>query len=249
MTFSSDENSKRRHKPGKFESNKFEFRRSSYINYLKTVKTMGYSFEDLLHYFPCFVGEMTLSRVLALYEGYKIVNGVCGHIADVGVYKGASLLYFAKLTQIFEPTTLTQVHGFDWFQGNKPQGDIDKDILVGSSTEPYDRVNNLVKAQSLDHVAKLHQVDLTKDLENFFSVHSHLQFKLAFLDTGTYEVVKTALPYFWDRLTTGGIMVLDQFNFEIAPGETKAVVDFFKDKSRPILTFPNGWMPNAYIVK
>lgn len=234
---------------GKFETMKFEGSRESYYEGIKKIKEAGYSEEDYIHHYPCFTGHLTMARFISLYECYQKTLGIAGHIADVGVYKGASLLYFAKLTQIFEPTTLTQVHGFDWFQGNKPQGDIDKDILVGSSAEPYDRVNNLVKAQSLDHVAKLHQVDLTKDLENFFSVHSHLQFKLAFLDTGTYEVVKTALPYFWDRLTTGGIMVLDQFNFEIAPGETKAVVDFFKDKNRPILTFPNGWMPNAYIVK
>lgn len=234
---------------GKFETMKFDAAREPYYRGIKEIKELGYTEEDFIHHYPCFTGHLTMARFLSLYEVYQKTLGIAGHIADVGVYKGASLLYFAKLTQIFEPTTLTQVHGFDWFQGNKPQGNIEPDIIEGSSTETYERVNNLVKAQSLDHVARLHKLDLTKDLEDFFSTHSHLQFKLAFLDTGTYEVVKSALPYFWDRLTKGGILVLDQFNFEIAPGETKAVLDFFKDKDVSIKTFSNGWMPTAYIVK
>jgi hypothetical protein len=40
---------------------------------------------------------------------------------------------------------------------------------------------------------------------------------------------------------------LDQFNFDIAPGETQAVKEFMPDAE--IRTFPWGWMPTAYIVK
>ena len=67
------------------------------------------------------------------------------------------------------------------------------------------------------------------------------------MDSGTYAVVKSALPLFWERLNTGGHLVLDQFNFEAAPGETKAVRELLPD--RQIKTYPFAWMPTAYVVK
>ena len=59
--------------------------------------------------------------------------------------------------------------------------------------------------------------------------------------------MNNALPIFWERLTPGGIMIFDQYNFELAPGETQAIRKFLKTKK--VLTFQNGWMPNAYIIK
>lgn len=234
---------------GKFETIKFDELRKPYYDGINKIKELGYTAEDYIHHFPCFTGHLSMARFLSLYESYRKTLGIAGHIADVGVYKGASLLYFAKLTKIFEATTLTQVHGFDWFQGNMPHSTIEPDILVGSSTESFERVDALVKAQSLQNIVRLHALDLTKDLDAFFSKNSHLQFRMVFMDTGTFEVVRTALPFFWERITKGGMLILDQFNFEIAPGETKAVVDFFADKDVQIKTFPNGWMPTAYVEK
>lgn len=233
---------------GVFESMKFADKRDGYYRGVEEMKGMGYPTEDFIHHYPCFVGHLTLARFLSLNECYQKTLGISGHIADVGVYKGASLLYFSKLVQIYESTTLTQVHGFDWFKGNAPSAD-EPSVLPGSSAESYERVSKLIEAQSLQHITRLHKVDLTRELGAFFEKHAHLQFKLAFLDTGTYDVVKASLPYFWERLTKGGIMVLDQYNTEIAPGETKAVREFFEDKGCVIRTFPTGWMPTAYIVK
>lgn len=233
---------------GELETNKFAGRRDAYYQGLDTMKNLGYETEDYIHHFPCFVGHLTLSRFLSLHEIYQKTLGVAGHIADVGVYRGASMLFFSKLAQIYEPTTLTQVHGFDWFQGNVP-GEMDPDVLLGSSTESYERVMKLVEANSLENITKVHKLDLTKDLDKFFKQYPHLQFRLIFLDTGTYDVVKACLPYFWERLTTGGVLILDTYNVEIAPGETKAVRDFFDDKGCEIKTFPRGWIPTAYIEK
>jgi hypothetical protein len=46
-----------------------------------------------------------------------MTQSIAGHIADVGTYKGASALLFAKLMKIHNPESLWQVHGFDWFKG------------------------------------------------------------------------------------------------------------------------------------
>lgn len=232
--------------PGDLESVKFRHRREAYHRGLETIQSLGYSTADLIHHFPAFAGHMTLARYFSLYEAYKATLGLAGHIAEIGVFKGASTLLFAKLVEIFEPNSLTQVHGFDWFQGNKPSAD-EPGIVPGADVESFERLNTLIQAQNLQHVVRIHPLDVTRELDAFFERYSHLQFKLVFLDAGMYDVVKAALPHFWARLNKGGYLLLDQFNFDIAPGETRAVRELLPDAS--VRTFPQGWMPSAYIVK
>ncbi len=237
---------KKEYIPGVFETQKFAPYKDEYYKEMKIIKDLNYDFEDFIHYFPCFTGHLTLGRYISLYETYKSTLGLAGHIAEVGVYKGASLLLFSKLVKLFEPISLTQVHGFDWFQGNDP-GEEDKRIVKGGDTESYERLIKLVEAQKLDNLTFIHKLDVTKDLNEFFNKHNHLQFKIVFFDAGMYKVVKNALPYFWERLLPGGYLLLDQFNHEVAPGETKAIKELLPNAK--IRSYQFGWMPTAYIIK
>ncbi len=231
---------------GKFETHKFAYRRKPYYEGLQEILSLGYEKEDLIHNFPSFVGHMTLSRFLVLYEVYKMTLGVAGHIAEAGVYKAAGSLFFAKLTQIFEPESLTLVHGFDWFEGTKPTPE-EPNILEGSYKEDYSRVLHLIRAQHLDHIVHIHKLDLRTDLEKFFEEYAYMQFKIVYLDAGQHDIVINCLKHFWPRLTSGGIMVFDQFNQELSPGETRAIKEYMPDAK--VRTFPFGWMPTAYVVK
>jgi hypothetical protein len=238
----------RRHVPGNLESGKFENKRPKYLNYLNELKDMGYEFEDFLHYFPCFVGDLTLLRMLTLLEAYNDVEDISGHIADVGMFRGASSFWFAKLTKLYHPNSLTQVHGFDWFEGNQPDP-WEKNIVIGGGKESFQRVKKLSRLQGLDNILKVHKLNLKDELEDFFTERPHLKFKLIFMDAGMYSVVKSSLPFFWNRLSRGGIIIFDQYNFDIAPGETKAVDEFFSELGVTIKTFKYSWMPTAYIKK
>ena len=234
-----------RHK-GEFEYLKFDHRREDYDNGIKAIKNLDYQITDFIEHFPCFSGHMTISRFIGLYELYKKSLGIAGHIGEVGVYKGASLLWFAKLVQIFESESLTQVHGFDWFEGTGTD-EIELKIDVGSYKESYPRLLELIESQKLNSTVFVHKMDVTKELEAFLDKYKHLQFKLLFLDAGAYNVVKSVLPLLWERLSTGGILILDQFNHELSPGETIAVREFLGNSK--IQTLQNIWMPSAYIVK
>ena len=231
---------------GRFEMNKFAERKAPYNEGLTEILSLGYEKEDLIHHFPSFVGHMTLSRFVALYELYKMTLGVAGHIAEAGVYKGAGTLLFAKLTKIFEPESLTLVHGFDWFKGMHPTQEEPASINK-SYKEDYERLMRLIKAQRLEDVVHIHKLDIVTELNAFFDENNYMQFKLVFLDAGQYDIVKSCLENFWPRLTSGGIMVFDQFNHETSPGETRAVKEFMPDAK--IRTFSYGWMPTAYVVK
>ena len=55
---------------------------------------------------------MTLNRIFAIYEYYKMVKDVAGHAAEIGVYKGAGTLLLAKLIKIFENRV---INAGSWF--------------------------------------------------------------------------------------------------------------------------------------
>ncbi len=235
------------HKYGVLESIKFDNRRAKYYEYVDYLKRNTPSVEDFLQDFSAYVGHMSLNRVLTIYELYKKTLGLAGHIADVGVYKGASSLLFTKLIKIFESESLTLCHGFDWFEGMAPTS-IDSSLLSkGGDKSDYEGIMNLVEKQNFSNILKIHKLNLLTDCPKFFENNKHLKFKLVMMDAGTYDVMKAAIPYFWERLLKGGIMIFDQYSCEFAQGETLAINEVLPDVE--IRTLPNSWMPNAYIVK
>ncbi|MEI6149549.1 MAG: hypothetical protein WCS01_10665, partial [bacterium] len=70
---------------------------------------------------------------------------------------------------------------------------------------------------------------------------------MVFLDCGLYKVVRHCIEEFWPRLTPGGVLLLDNFNHETAPGETQAVRELLPEFT--LHTFPFAQQPTAYIVK
>ena len=248
------------------EYTKFEDRRDPYREALAEIEGMGFTFYDYIHHNPAFAGHMNLARFLALYETYKRTLGLAGHIAEVGVWKASGLLYFAKLATIFEPESPTLVHGFDWFKGiawgsdektDRVQGLLNqsptsKEISRSSSDkkaeETYEKIKRLISLQNLDRIVHLHKLDITKELPGFFDKYPHIQFKIVFVDIPTYDATMASLEHFWPRLLPGGVFILDTFNHEISPGETRAVREYLPDDV-PIHTYGFTNHPSAYIVK
>jgi hypothetical protein len=209
---------------------------------------MDYAIEDFYNSFPCFTGAKNLSRYLSLYECYRKTLGLAGHIAEVGVYRGAVSLFLAKLTLLYEPHATTQVHGFDWFR--EPGVGDEPTHINQTYYEPFNRISELIGVQGLQRYVLLHRLNVVTELQGFFEEHSnaHLQFKLVFLDAGEYDIVARCIREFWPRMSNGSIMILDQYNHEVAPGETQAIRELLPPDS-VIRTFPQGWMPTAYVVK
>lgn len=234
------------HKLGTLETQKHAHRKERYYENLVKMLNLGYSKTDLIHYFPAFAGIQTLNRCFTLYELYKKTLGISGHVAEVGVHHGFGSLLFAKLVQLNEPESLTMCHGFDWFRGI--QEDTDSVLQIpGGDASDENMFRELIRLQGLDNVVKIHKLDVTKEFPEFFKENSHLRFKLVFLDSGTYTVTKAAIEHLWPRLNVGGVMIFDQYNNEVAPGETKAIHELLPNQK--IETITNSWMPSSYTVK
>jgi predicted O-methyltransferase YrrM len=120
-------------------------------------------------------------------------------------------------------------------------------MVAGAYKEDYDRLISLVEAQRLENIVHIHKLDLRTELDGFFQKNQYMQFKLVFLDAGLYDIVKNCLKHFWPRLVSGGVMIFDNFNHELAPGETRAIKEFLPNLQ--IRAFPFAAMPTAYVVK
>lgn len=224
---------------------KFEKSANDYHVAMKKIVSMGFDPLDYVHHNPVFNGHVNIARFLALYELYKRTLGLNGHIAEVGIWKGASFLFLAKLAEIFEPRSYTEVHGFDWFKGMAPSA-AETDIKPASYQGDYETLMSLIEIQDLSHVAKVFKLDVTTELDAFLEAHPH-RYRLVFLDAGTHAVVSAALPRFWERLNSGGILVLDQYNDPRAQGETLATFECLPGAR--VETFPWTRQPAAFIVK
>lgn len=235
------------HVYGQLESVRHAALRGPFHAGMEQIKALNYPLSDILEHFTAFVGHFGIARMLQLNDFYQRTLGVSGHIAEVGVYKGAGSLLFGKLVRLFEPNGLTQVHGFDWFKGMELNEREKRYVEPGSYAEPKERLETLVKAQQLESIVRIHELDAIKEFPAFFERYEHLQFKLVFLDAGSYPVTKASIEALWPRITPGGILVLDQYNHEMSPGETQAVRDVLPNAR--VRTLPWGWMPTAYIEK
>ena len=230
----------------KYEYKKHDALRPQYIEGLREIISLGFEPSDFIHHFPAFCGHLTLARFLSLYEAYKLTVNKAGHIAEVGVSLGAGSLFFAKLMQLFEPNSINLVHGFDWFKGAKTTSE-EKFVKDGECSVDEETVKNLIRAQGLDNIVHIHNIDITTQLEDFFKDNKHILFKLVFLDCGIYDVVAKSIEFFWPRLVTGGVLILDHFSHEFAPGETRAVMEMLPETEFKQFSF--GWMPVAYTIK
>lgn len=227
-----------------FERTKFENRRESYNRYTEWLETQNVSVMDFLLNSACYINDMQLNRMFTIYELYKMVSGIAGHIAEVGVFKGAGSMLLAKMVKLFEPEAFTCVHGFDSFTG-KSSNPAESALI--SQNEDYIRLCELAQKQGLDGILKIHRLDVLENTAAFFDASPQLRFKLVFMDIGSYDVMKVAIPLFWRQLLPGGIMVFDHFSLKAAPGETIALAEVLP--SAVVRTLPNSWTPNAYIRK
>lgn len=233
------------------DTNGFELSRfredPAYHQSVQELLSLGIEPIDLLHQNTAYVGKVSIARKLAFYELYKQVLPLAGHIAEIGVWKGAVFLYYAKLVEIFEPHSNTLVHGFDNFLGMDPSEAEKAQIDAGSYKADYATLRKVIDIQQLGHVAKLHKLDVTTDLPRFFDSYRGSRFKLVFMDAGVYSVLKACIPAFWERMVPGGIMAFDQFNYELSFGETNAVREFLPGQK--IYSLPWTRNPSGYVIK
>lgn len=195
------------------------------------------SIQAKLENFPKYVRRQHLKRFLALYEIFKHVLPVKGSVVECGVYRGFGLMSWAKLSAILEPENLTRrIYGFDTFEGfpsthSKDQNEIEKIETGELAANSYDELLQLVQEYDADrflgHIEKVKLIrgDMVKTIPEFIQNHPHIVVSLLFLDCDLYEPTQAALKYFIPRMPKGALLVFDELDNPLWPGETLAALE------------------------
>ncbi len=194
-----------------------------------------------------------IGKIIAQYELYKMAVDLAGEIVECGVFKGASFARLAMFRNLFSTHCSKKIIGFDVF-GKFPETELSKDSehrqkLVASAGEESisrQQLMDILKHKGVDKCCELIEGDITEIVPDYIASHTELKISLLNLDCDFYKPSVTVLEYLYPRLVKNGILMLD--NYGVFEGETKAVDEFFKDKSITINKFPYSATP-CFIVK
>ncbi len=194
-----------------------------------------------------------ISKILAHYELFKLVNQIPGAIIECGVLKGASFSRFSMFREIFSNSFSKKLIGFDTF-GKFPETSFVDDqkprelqiTSAGIESISKEQLFSVLKHKGTDKNVELVEGDITKTVPEYIKKNPELKISLLNLDTDIYEPAVTILEHLYPRITKGGILILD--DYETFPGEAKAVDDYFKDQKIEIKKFSFCMTP-CYMIK
>jgi hypothetical protein len=202
--------------------------------------------------FPKYVSRQSIAKFLTKYEIFKKIIGVNGSIVECGALHGAGTLAWGKLSAIFEPSNHTRkIYSFDTFGGFPSVHE--KDVktgtfnqmhvggLTGSTEESVTRAIEVFDMnRAISHIPKIELIkgNIMETADQFVEANPHLVVALLYLDFDLYEPTKKALEVFVPKMPKGAIIVFDELNAKIFPGETRAVDEVLGLRNLRIERFP-----------
>ena len=195
-----------------------------------------------------------IKKLLARYEVFKKAMKVPGDIVECGVFKGAGFMYWLKLIKLFAFQEQRMVIGFDTFKSfsdslldyekKSAQSFVNEAFFEG--VDPEEIIDNAKSGGFLN--SELIAGDVLETIPKYKEDNPGFRISLLHLDLDTYQGTKIVLENFYDLVTPGGIILLDEYG-KRGWGESDAVDEFFKNKNKTIHALKNSYQPTSFIVK
>ncbi|MDC0628553.1 TylF/MycF family methyltransferase [Pelagibacteraceae bacterium] len=174
-----------------------------------------------------------IKKIICHYEILKKTAKVSGHIVECGVFKGNSLIRFLIFREQMGNNKKKCVYGFDVFGKFPKQANIkdnnfakkhDKEIGLGFQ---YNKINQILKKKKFKNF-KLIKGPVENTLDAFLKKNKSLKISFLHLDLDVYKPTFYALNKLYNRVSRGGIILLDDYGQ--VEGATRATNDFLKKK-------------------
>jgi hypothetical protein len=155
-----------------------------------------------------------IRKLLIRYRLFEQSLDIPGDIVECGVFRGAGLMYWAKLLEIFCPNSTKRVIGFDAF---RPFLDLPLRQEEHGIAESFDKIVRGVSetevAAGVDAAGMSGRVELVSgEIETtaveYVKHNIGSRISLLHLDLDTYSGTKAALESFYPMVSRGGIVVL-----------------------------------------
>lgn len=173
------------------------------------------------------------SKFITHLEFFKQTSNVRGEIVEFGIFKGNSFFRWIKFRDLLEQTNSRKVIGFDIF-GDFPDAHFEEDKAKrdafvaetnGGKSISFEEINQLLDKQGLNKNVDIVKGDILVTLDDYLEKNPHLKISLLHIDVDLYEPTKLILEKLYDKVTKGGIIILDDYG--AFAGTNKAVDDFF----------------------
>lgn len=189
---------------------------------------------SVVDHWPLYVGMSNLARYMAISDLLRESFHVPGHVAEFGSWRGANLLFMAKLLQIYDAFGQKTVHCFDSFEGLTTFVDQDGPARGGGHEGAYkgslEELEDMIELHSLSDSIEIHKGLIQDTLHPMLSARPGIQFSLVYCDTDLYEPSKEILQFMDPHLSKGGMFVFDEWNYDAWPGESLAVREFMQTR-------------------
>ncbi|MCK5082501.1 MAG: class I SAM-dependent methyltransferase [Candidatus Omnitrophica bacterium] len=185
---------------------------------------------EVIDQWPLYCGISNLARFLSIANILKDTINIPGHIAEFGSWKGANLLFMAKLLRIYDHLGPKAVYCFDSFEGlnafdkKDGRGKEGKGRYAGN----LGRIKDIIKLYEMSDDIVIHKGLIEDTLPRVLKENKALTFSLVYCDTDLYKSTQTILTHIHPRLAKGGVMVFDEWNCDSFPGEGVAVNEFLE---------------------
>lgn len=178
--------------------------------------------------------------ITALYDavGYIVQARIPGSFVECGVWRGGSLLVVAKALMAMDETE-REIVGFDTFAGMPPP--TPEDVRYDGKRAADAPAMNLQVAPSIDDVRGLvlgtgYPADRVRlvpgRVEETIPAAAPETIALLRLDTDWYESTRHELAHLYPRLSSGGILIVDDYGHW--QGARAATDEFLEQLDRPL---------------
>ena len=187
-------------------------------------------------------------RINSLIQATKYIvqNDIPGDIIECGVWKGGSMMAIA-LKLLKEKNSEKDLYLFDTYEGMSKPTELDISFEGKNAEKQYEKnkrkedssdwcyvpleevKQNMIKTEY--NSQKLHFIK--GKVENTIPEFAPKQISLLRLDTDWYESTKHELIHLYPRLSTGGVLIIDDYGYW--KGAKKAVDEYFKKSKDKIL--------------
>lgn len=176
-------------------------------------------------------------RLFGLIEAVRYIlrKNIEGSIVECGVYKGGSMMAVA-LALLQESCIERDLFLYDTFTGMSQPTAVDVDFRGRRPNHkkwpsaPENQVRAALKSTRYPP-EKLHFIK--GKVENTLPDHAPAKIALLRLDTDWYESTKHELVHLYPRLTTGGVLIVDDYGHYM--GSKKAVDEYLDESDASVL--------------
>jgi hypothetical protein len=180
-----------------------------------------------------------IRKLLAHYELYRKTLNLPGSLVECGVFKGVSLSRFAMLRKLFGNQDSQKIIAFDTF-GTFPETNFKDDLApreqfitdAGEDSISVTQMMDVLAHKKCSQNVELVEGDICETAEEYVKSNPDLEISILNLDTDVYEPAVAILEHLVPKMVRGGVLILD--DYDVFPGETKAVDDYFRDKDANI---------------